>query len=281
MRTSLDNDALAAQADRLRQANLRFAERFPGESGRRQPVHTVYGGAQLFRADSTPKLGGVALRALEEYAPDADVFAEVLGIPAVLAETVYGRVLEKLRREPVEDFRIDFEDGYGNRPDAEEDGHAESVAREVAKGMQAGTLPPFLGIRIKTLNEELRARSVRTLDIFLSTLAAETGGALPDNFVLTLPKVTIPEQVEFFVAVLGALEERLGLERGRCASRSWWKRRSRSWGRRGARSSRTSWRAARGGSPGRTSAPTTTRPGWGSPPSTSGCATVPATSPGT
>ncbi len=27
-------------------------------------------------------------------------------------------------REPVEDFRIDFEDGYGIRPDAEEDGHA-------------------------------------------------------------------------------------------------------------------------------------------------------------
>jgi len=68
---------------------------------------------------------------------------------AWMAYSVYNRVLEKLKREPVEDFRIDFEDGYGNRPDAEEDGHAESAALEVARGMQEGSLPPFIGIRIK------------------------------------------------------------------------------------------------------------------------------------
>ena len=45
---------------------------------------------------------------------------------AWLAYTIYRRVTEKLQREPVEDFRIDFEDGYGNRPDDEEDGHAVS-----------------------------------------------------------------------------------------------------------------------------------------------------------
>ena len=102
---------------------------------------------------------------------------------------------EKLQREPVEDFRIDFEDGYGNRPDEEEDGHAESAAAEVAKGMEASTLPPFIGIRIKPFNEELRARSIRTLDIFVSTLLEKAGGKLPENFVVTLPKITIPEQV--------------------------------------------------------------------------------------
>jgi hypothetical protein len=133
---------------------------------------------------------------------------------AGLAERVYARVVEKLEREPVEDFRIDFEDGYGNRPDAEEDGHAESVAREVAKGLAEGTLPPFLGIRVKTLSEELRGRSVRTLDLFLTTLVEATGGALPPNFVLTLPKVALPEQVEFFVAALEALEPKLGLDGG-------------------------------------------------------------------
>jgi len=89
---------------------------------------------------------------------------------------------KKLRREPVEDFRIDFEDGYGNRPDREEDGHAESAAIEVARGAQGRTLPPFIGIRIKPFNEELRARSMRTLDIFVSTLVAENGGRLPDQF---------------------------------------------------------------------------------------------------
>src|SRR5262249_58215053 len=107
-----------------------------------------------------------------------------------LAHTIYSRVQEKLKREQVEDFRIDFEDGYGNRPDTEEDGHAESAAFEVAKGMEAGTLPPFICIRIKPFNEELRARSMRTLDIFVSTLAQKTGGRLPDNFVGTLPKIT-------------------------------------------------------------------------------------------
>ncbi len=85
---------------------------------------------------------------------------------------------EKLQREPVEDFRIDFEDGYGNRPDDEEDGHAVSAAAEVAEGSKNGTLPPFIGIRIKPFNEELRARSFRTLDIFVSTLVERNNGQL-------------------------------------------------------------------------------------------------------
>ncbi|HEX2093077.1 MAG TPA: hypothetical protein VHG28_11770 [Longimicrobiaceae bacterium] len=215
MQTSLRPDDLLEQVSRLRRANQDFTRRFPGESGARQPVHTVYGGAQLFRADSTQKLGAVALRALEEYAPDAATLAGALGLPAgPLADTVYARVREKLGREPVEDFRIDFEDGYGNRPDAEEDGHAVSVAGEVARGMAEGTLPPFLGIRVKTLNEELQGRSVRTLDLFLTALLGATGGALPDNFVVTLPKVVSVEQVEFFVDVLRLLEDRTGLARG-------------------------------------------------------------------
>lgn len=215
MPASLSPDDLSAAAARLAAANQAFAARYPGEGGARQPVHTVYGGAQLFRSDSTGKLGQVALRALRDYAPDAATLASAVGLAdAALAERVYARVVEKLEREPVEDFRIDFEDGYGNRPDAEEDGHAESVAREVAKGLAEGTLPPFLGIRVKTLSEELRGRSIRTLDLFLTTLAEATGGALPPNWVLTLPKVALPEQVEFFVAALAALEPKLGLAEG-------------------------------------------------------------------
>ena len=215
MPASLAPDELAEPAARLRRANEDFARRYPGEGGARQPAHTVYGGAQLFRADSTVKLGQVARRALAEYAPDAPTLAEAVGMPGgAFAERVYQRVREKLEREPVEDFRIDFEDGYGNRPDAEEDGHAESVAREVARGLAEGTLPPFLGIRVKTLSEELRPRAIRTLDLFLTTLAQATGGALPPNFVLTLPKVALPEQVGYFADVLATLEPRLGLEAG-------------------------------------------------------------------
>jgi citrate lyase beta subunit len=215
MPASLHPGELAAAESNLRQANEAFARRYPGEGPARQPVHTVYGGAQLFRSDSTGKLGQVARRALAEYAPDAETLAQALGYAGgAFAGRVYQRVVEKLEREPVEDFRIDFEDGYGNRPDAEEDGHAESVAREVAAGLAAGTLPPFLGIRVKTLSEELRGRSIRTLDLFLTTLVQATGGALPSNFVVTLPKVALPEQVAFFTTALAALEPKLGLPAG-------------------------------------------------------------------
>ena len=199
----------------LRAANIAFARRHPGDSEQRQPIHSVYGGAQLFRSDSAIKLGRVALRMLERYAPDPATLARVLGLDdARLAELVHERVAEKLRREAVEDYRIDFEDGYGNRPDAEEDGHARSTAVEVARGLEAGTLPPYIGIRVKPLNEELRERSIRTLELFVGTLVAETGGRLPTGFRLTVPKITIPEQSAYFAAVLERLERRQGLPAG-------------------------------------------------------------------
>jgi citrate lyase beta subunit len=194
----------------LRQANEQIAKHYPGETGRRQPVHTVYGGAHLFKSDTAQRLGSLARRSLEQFAPDAATFARALGLTdhaGSLAPVIYQRVTEKLQREPVEDFRIDFEDGYGNRPDDEEDGHAASAATEVAEGAKNGTLPPFIGIRIKPFNEELRARSFRTLDIFVSTLVEKNNGQLPGNFVVTLPKITIPEQVAALVALLERLEE--------------------------------------------------------------------------
>ncbi len=191
-----------------------FASRYPGESGRRQPVHTVYGGAHLFKSDTAPRLGALALRSFETYAPDAKAFAQTLELPDKLADTIYERVREKLVREAVEDFRIDFEDGYGTRPDAEEDGHAVSAAREAAKGLEAGTLPPFLGIRIKTFSEELHARSIRTLDLFLTTLVESAGGRLPENFVVTLPKIVHPAQVETLADIFDLLEPKLGLPTG-------------------------------------------------------------------
>ena len=246
MKQSLSEQSLVTISERLGSSNRRFAAQYPGESGRRQPVHTVYGGAHLFRADSARRLGQVAERAFAENASDFVVFARAIGLPlaqqlpdvldyatglrlrlendpeavraenkpAWLAHAIYTRVQEKLSREPVEDFRIDFEDGYGNRPDSEEDSHAESAAIEVAKGMAAGTLPPFIGIRIKPFNDELRARSVRTLDVFVSTVLAESAGRLPDNFVVTLPKITTPEQVSALVDIFDLIERQNGLAEG-------------------------------------------------------------------
>lgn len=234
MRTTLTEDSLKTLTDKLRLANQEFSTKYEGELGHRQPVHTVYGGAHLFKSDSAQRLGSLATRSLDQFAPDYLTFARAIGLPGAdtlpsreaataindqsqavarehkatwLAKTIYQRVTEKLRREPVEDFRIDFEDGYGNRPDKEEDSHAESAALEVAEGAKNHTLPPFIGIRIKPFNEELRARSFRTLDIFVSTLAEQMEGRMPGGFVVTLPKITIPDQVSTLAELLARLEK--------------------------------------------------------------------------
>ena len=181
---------------------------------RRQPIHTVYGGAHLFKADTAARLGATALRALDEHAPDASALAEVLGIAPAAADRVYGRVREKLQREPVEDFRLDFEDGYGNRPDAEEDGHAQSAATEVASALARGTAPPFIGIRIKNLGDELRERALRTAHLFLERLLAASGGTVPANFVVTLPKITARGQVARLADTFAQIERAHALPEG-------------------------------------------------------------------
>jgi citrate lyase beta subunit len=214
VRTSLSEKKFQKALGRVRRAQARVAERYPGDSGARQPVHTVYGGAHLFSSDTAPKLGELALRALDSYAPDAATFAEAIGISGGLAPTVYERVRAKLRREPVEDFRIDFEDGYGNRSDDEEDGHAIAAAKQVAAGMVANTLPPFLGIRIKPLTGELAVRSLRTLDVFLTELLGNTNATLPANFVVTLPKIQSRIDVDVLVETFDQLEDRLDIENG-------------------------------------------------------------------
>lgn len=212
--TSLTPKTLKSVFAGLKRANAAFARSRPGDSGERQPVHVVYGGAHLFKHDTAKRLGDLAQRSLDEYAPDASAFAEAIGLPGHLGEKVYTRVREKLHSEAVEDFRLDFEDGYGNRPDAEEDVHAMQAAREVAKGMSRESLPPFLGIRIKPLSEVLHRRSLRTLDIFLTTLLANSKRQLPRHFVITLPKITATEHVRALVRVLELLERRLRLQPG-------------------------------------------------------------------
>jgi len=198
---------------RLAIANAQVSARYPVDSGRRQPVHTVYGGAHLFSADLAPKLGRVARTALDTYGANPEEFARAAGLPVDLdlAAVIYGRVTDKLAREPVEDFRIDFEDGYGNRPDDEEDRHAAQAAKETARGRADGTLPPFCGIRIKPLSDELCRRSLRTLDRHVTALVEACGGELPDNFVVTLPKITTVEHVRVLVEALAMLEQSTGL----------------------------------------------------------------------
>ncbi|OCX54876.1 phosphoenolpyruvate kinase [Mucilaginibacter sp. PPCGB 2223] len=231
--------------DTLKTANIEFQKKYPGDKPDRQPVHTVYGGANLFKSDTTVRMGEVALRNLQTYAPDFVTLAKVLKLDgyehlphlekdiekltkkldamteakrkeesAWLAYSVYNKIVKKLQTEAVEDFRIDFEDGFGNRPNDEEDATAVNAAKELALGMKNKTISPFIGIRIKPFTEDLKTRGVRTLDIFLTTLFEETGGKLPDNFVVMLPKVTIPEQVVTMVRLFEIIEKKHNLAPG-------------------------------------------------------------------
>ena len=230
----------------LSKANLKFQKIYPGDSTNRQPVHTVYGGAHLFKATTAATLGRMALENMLTNAPNFATFSTALELPghdtlpktkraidalikrldalpledrrlhpAGLAYEVYGKVIEKLKREAVEDFRIDFEDGFGNRTDEEEDETAVRAAKEVAKGIKEKSLPPFIGIRIKPFTEDLKERSVRTLDIFLGTLLKKSKGKLPKNFIVMLPKVTIPEQIEALIEFFELLEKVHGLKKGK------------------------------------------------------------------
>ncbi|WP_262107187.1 HpcH/HpaI aldolase/citrate lyase family protein [Arthrobacter sp. Marseille-P9274] len=189
-----------------------LAAAYPGERAERQPVHTVYVPADSFTPDLASRWGAEALAAVKEHG-GLEQLAASLGLrePAQLAELVR----RKLESEPIEDLRLDFEDGYGHRPDAEEDAAAESAGRLVAEAVAAGTAPPFIGIRFKCFEAPTRARGLRTLDLFLGSLLEHAGGVLPDGLVLTLPKVSTVAQVRAMVIVCEELEHVHGLAAGR------------------------------------------------------------------
>ena len=236
--TSLTKHDLDPLLDRLAHANLKFEASYPGLQMERQPIHTLYGGANLYKPGAAQKMADLALRHIQTYAPtfvdlaNALQFPESEGLPKdqheiqllaqelakakecspqIIAYKVYERMLEKLRREAIEDHRVDFEDGYGVRSDEEEDGHALSASDAMAEGLLQGTLPPFVGLRIKALTDEAKGRSLRTLDTFVSNLASRTNGQIPVPFRVTLPKVTTHEQVEVLADCLTIIEKRCGL----------------------------------------------------------------------
>lgn len=245
MKLSIPQSAKENILSELKIANNAFQNIYSGDKPDRQPVHTVYGGANLFRSDSTLKMGKAALKSFLTYAPNFVVLAKVLELSghellpktdkqirmlestlnkmndelrkkdfAWLPYTVYKKIISKLETEAVEDFRIDFEDGFGNRPDNEEDKTAVAAATELAKGMKEKTISPFIGIRIKPFTEDLKQRGVRTLDIFLTTLLEKTRGRLPENFVVMLPKVTIPQQIEALIKLFEIVEKQHSLPEG-------------------------------------------------------------------
>lgn len=204
---ALGPDAYRRLDEALAEVDAQLLRDYPGEPGTRQPVHTVYVPADRFSAELPREWGAQALAALDRQLPDAAALADVLGVAVPVAAQVLPRLRNKLAAEPIEDLRIDFEDGYGLRPDAEEDAAAEQAARAWA------TLSlPFAGLRCKSLEPATRRRGVRTLDVFLGGLAA--GPQLPAGFVLTLPKVTHVGQVAAFAELCTELEKQHGLAAG-------------------------------------------------------------------
>ncbi|RKT57067.1 DUF6986 family protein [Saccharothrix australiensis] len=188
-RTSLDPAAVAAVTARLADVDQRAPEG-------RQPVHTCYVPADRVTSDTVAEWGRRALDALAEHAPTPADLARVLDLPAASAGVLHAGVRAKLAAEPVEDLRIDFEDGYGSRPDEDDD--AERAARVVRGWLADGVAPARFGLRVKSFDTRAsRDRGIRTLDVFLTAL-----GDVPPGFVITFPKVTSVAQVEVFGDVL-------------------------------------------------------------------------------
>ncbi|MFI7121004.1 DUF6986 family protein [Amycolatopsis sp. NPDC049868] len=193
----LTEDVYTAADARLAEADARVTAKYPGEPPGRQPVHTVYVPASQYKTRLVADWGKQALRVFGEH-------ADQLGLDADIAD----RVRTKLLTEPIEDLRIDFEDGLGRPGDEEEDAVALAAGRTLA--VTGGT--PFVGIRFKSFEAATRRRGIRTLDLFLAGLLES--GPLPEGFVVTLPKVTAVEQVEVAADVLERLESAYGLTDG-------------------------------------------------------------------
>ena len=174
--------------DRLAAHDAFLRERYPGERAGRQPVHTVYVPADRVAPDLVDVWRADALAALHSH------------------EWRFGyadQVEAKLRAEPIEDLRVDLEDGYGVRDDAQEDAAVKAAAAALNEGVRS----PFAGIRIKSLEPATRHRALRTLDLFLS--------AYFEPFTITLPKVSGTDQVTAMVALCDKLERGYGLPAGR------------------------------------------------------------------
>ncbi|MET0493863.1 MAG: aldolase/citrate lyase family protein [Actinoplanes sp.] len=184
----LSDDDYAALDTRLAAHDAFLRARYPGERAGRQPVHTVYIPAD--RVSGFREWGDQALAALEEHPP--------LPFPAALAD----RVRAKLAAEPIEDLRVDLEDGYGVRDDDQED----AAVKAAVAALVDGPRPPFVGVRIKSLEAATRHRALRTLDLFLSLYQ--------EPFVITLPKVSGTDQVAAMVQLCEVLERGYGLAAG-------------------------------------------------------------------
>jgi hypothetical protein len=211
--------------------------------GKRSPVHVVYGGANIFQANTPEKLGKLAIGSIEKYCPNFADFARAMWLKgaedmpidqtgirelefqfaddpaaarsnnpdAFLAWEVFQKTISKLQNNPIEDYRIDFEDGYGIRSDDEEDGHCISASDALSAFLAKTDSMTSTGFRIKSFQPETRSRAIRTLERFLTNLVQKTDGNLPADFVVTLPKIKSAAETGSLSKLLNKVESDLGL----------------------------------------------------------------------
>lgn len=182
----------------LAAVDARLAATRPGGAVH-QPAHTCYVPADRLRPDEARLWGDQAAALLQLHAPHSAALAGILDLD--LPEGSYDDVVRILRDRPVADLRVDLEDGYGVRSDDVEDSE---IGRCV--GLLADSTPVSYGVRVKSLEHLTAERSLRTLDLWLSAL--HEAGLAPG--IVTLPKVSAPEQVAVAVQAIEAIEAALG-----------------------------------------------------------------------
>lgn len=173
------------------------------------PVHTVYGGAQLFHRNTLKKIGEKGIALIKNYfsePPYCTVLSGESDVPlnSEIRQQVIDQTINKLTVNPVEDYRIDFEDGYGLRDSAKEDEDAERCAIELSELFQKSDNSSAFqtGIRIKSFSLPTLQRSIRTFDIFLSTFFQNCDIQNVPFLSVCLPKVTDLKEVELLLSLL-------------------------------------------------------------------------------
>jgi citrate lyase beta subunit len=182
--------------ERLRAADAELGRRYPGDRPG-QPIHTAYVCAADATEDLPHEWGTAALDLTDRH---TELLLELGGTEAV------SRMRDTVLRRPIQDLRLDFEDGYGTRGDEVEDRDA-ARAGEVLAALPATVFSR--GIRTKGLTTGEYQRAIRTLERVL-----DGAGGVPRGFVFTVPKLRAVEQVDIAVQVCEALEYAHGLRSG-------------------------------------------------------------------
>ncbi|CAM3067086.1 HpcH/HpaI aldolase/citrate lyase family protein [Williamsia muralis] len=199
--TRLSDPARARIDAVLSAVDVELDRAYPGDRAEKQPAHTVYVSAADVDAD-TPGTWGDRASAIADEAAAVVADLDRTGIASL--------VQARLRSQPIEDLRIDLEDGYGWRPDVVEDRDARAAGRTIATwSARPEQAPNAFGVRCKGLGATERARGLRSLELVL-----DAAGGVPDGFVFTVPKLRAAAQVDAVVMICEELERAHGLPEG-------------------------------------------------------------------